>query len=231
MPNPPTGAEIGEKLAAMGMDLSQAAMGTSDLQLDMEGFASEHPMFDWALEQAQPNLVIEVGTWKGASLANMHKISRQLGLDTYFISIDTWLGSNAPYWERDKHRPSLQITAGYPTMFRQFAFNMTTLGLEQSVTAMPMTASCAFDILADIGAVADLIYIDAGHHFYEAHTDISLFYDLLRPGGIMLGDDYIETFPGVVQAVNRFAADKNLILKCDTGKWAFCKKELPYKSL
>ena len=220
-----------KQLRHLGMGCGDGSQ-LDDLEVDLEGFASTHPMFDRAIEIAAPKVIVEVGSWKGASVAYMASICDKLGLDTRFIVIDTWLGSNAPYWTRPQHHPSLQLANRYPTMFRQFCKNMHHLGLADRVIPMPMTAACGFDILQGLeGLTVDMVYIDAGHHLHEAWVDIGLYYQLVRDEGVLLGDDYIETFPGVVQAVNRFAAQKNVILTCDTGKWMFRKKPLSYPDI
>ena len=58
---------------------------------------------------------------------------------------------------------------------------------------------------------AELIYIDASHDEYHVYGDLVHYWQLLRPGGIMFGDDYgPDFFPGLVRAVDRFASDLGL---------------------
>ena len=53
--------------------------------------------------------------------------------------------------------------------------------------------------------VADAIYIDAGHDYDHALADIQAYWDIVRPGGVMFGDDYHLNWIGVVRAVHDFA--------------------------
>lgn len=52
----------------------------------------------------------------------------------------------------------------------------------------------------------DLIYIDAGHDYKNISQDIAFFHGRVDHGGHLAGHDYIPHFPGVMQAVDEFAA-------------------------
>ena len=75
--------------------------------------------------------------------------------------------------------------------------------------------------------LADLIHIDAAHEYPDVKEDIALYWPLLAPGGILLGDDYIPGpgppgpgWPGVVQAVEEFVKQAGLQLHLGAGvKW------------
>ena len=75
-----------------------------------------------------------------------------------------------------------------------------------SVYPLPMTSTAAYYLLKRFEIQADLIYIDAGHEHDEVYTDLSLYYNLLRLGGVMACDDYTAGWPGVVSAINQFVA-------------------------
>lgn len=51
----------------------------------------------------------------------------------------------------------------------------------------------------------DVIYVDGSHEEDDTLMDLLLSYGLLRPGGVMLVDDYRQpAFPGVKRAVDHF---------------------------
>jgi predicted O-methyltransferase YrrM len=53
----------------------------------------------------------------------------------------------------------------------------------------------------------DLVYVDGSHAEDDTLMDLILSFGLLRPGGVLLIDDYGGTaFPGVRRAVDKFAA-------------------------
>jgi predicted O-methyltransferase YrrM len=179
------------------------------------------------IETFKPKLIIEVGTWKGASLVHMAQLAEQQGLDTQFICIDTWLGSNDSLWLRDKYRKSLMLENGYPTMYRQFIHNIQKKGIADRVFPLPMTSSAAYHLLKQLEIRPDAVYIDAGHEEEEVKIDLEYYYDLLKPNGVLFGDDYSFYWSGVVAAVNKFAAKHDLPLWANpeklTGKFMIQK--------
>ena len=61
--------------------------------------------------------------------------------------------------------------------------------------------STTFDYTPWEGAV-DLVLVDAGHEYENARADSQAALRLLRPGGVILWDDYEPGWPGVVRAVD-----------------------------
>lgn len=49
---------------------------------------------------------------------------------------------------------------------------------------------------------ADMLFIDARHDYNSVRADIKNWSPLVRPGGIISGHDYHESWPGVIKAVN-----------------------------
>ena len=39
--------------------------------VDLQGWGSKHVIFEYLLQKIKPNLIIELGTWKGASAIHM----------------------------------------------------------------------------------------------------------------------------------------------------------------
>jgi len=169
------------------------------------------------MDEVRPEIVIEVGIWKGASLLRMHGLARELGLPTQFIAVDTWLGS-AEHWLGAKDRARLKLKGGYPDLYRQFAFNIVALEATD-VFALPMTSTAAAAVLDKLGVHADLIYIDAGHEEDDVRADLANYSVLLRSGGVMFGDDYHETWPGLVRAVEAFADGAGWVLETPGKVW------------
>jgi len=195
----------------------------SGIELDLQGWGSEHAIFHEAVRLSRPETIIEVGTWKGASAYNMIRICNNIGLKTDIICVDTWLGSNDILWIDENLRKSLRLDQGYPRIFWQFIYNMIKAGVMDFVYPLPMTSSAAYHLLKHFGIQVDMIYLDAGHEHSEVYTDLTMYYNLLRPGGIMFGDDYEATWPGVVSATNQFVAEKQVVLTALHGKFLFTK--------
>lgn len=212
-------SDLVEKWASIGLNRDYSKLRLDELRVDLQGWGSEHPMFQYVIETYKPRLIIEIGTWKGASLMQMAKLTERVGVDAQFICIDTWLGSNAMLWLGEEYRQSLMLEGGYPTMYRQFIRNIVDRGISDRVFPLPMTSSAAYHLLKRLGVQPDAVYIDAGHEEEEVAIDLNHYFDLLRPGGVMFGDDYSPGWPGVIAAVNKFVAKQLLPLSTAPGKF------------
>jgi methyltransferase family protein len=197
-------------LGSIDVTREYSELDLSGLETDLQGWGADRPVFERLLAEARPNVVIEVGVWKGASLIRMHGLARELGLSTQFIAIDTWLGS-AEHWLGAKDRARLQLRGGYPDLYRQFVFNLLANDAGD-VFALPMPSNAAARVLAELGVRADLIYVDAGHEEVDVRSDLASYLPLLTDLGVMFGDDYGPSWPGLVRAVDDFARKGDLEL-------------------
>jgi Methyltransferase domain len=139
------------------------------------------------------------------------------------FAIDTFLGSLV-HW--DLNRPdgvfsSLRILNGYPQLYYTFLANVAAKGYQENVIPLPQTSENAAMILKRHGIKADLIHIDAAHEYEPALRDAKQFWELLSPGGVMVGDDY--PWPRVAKAANEFAASIGAELAIDNPKWVIRK--------
>ena len=64
--------------------------------------------------------------------------------------------------------------------------------------------------------LADLIFIDGNHDYDDVRADISHYFPMLAPGGIMFGDDF--GWAGVKKVVNEFAGRHNLTVLSPGGR-------------
>ena len=175
-----------------------------------------------------PLTIIEVGTWKGLSATTMASICKENGLtDFCIIAVDTWLGA-PEFWTWGLTDPtrgiSLECKNGFPSVFYTFTKNVKALGHEAHIAPFPISSIQGAAVLKHYNAQADIIYVDAAHEYNAVMADLNAFYPLLKPGGIMFGDDYYPpSWPGVVQAVNEFATANNLTLSVNGVIWSFQK--------
>ena len=51
--------------------------------LDLQGWGSNHPIFAQIIAKIRPALIIEVGTWKGASAVHMARVAKSEGLNDF----------------------------------------------------------------------------------------------------------------------------------------------------
>jgi predicted O-methyltransferase YrrM len=191
----------------------------SALPFDAHGWGGESTAFRELVAQVRPRLIVEVGTWKGASALAMANASRDLGLATQIICIDTWLGA-LEFWT-DQSDPlryqGLQLRNGYPSVYYQFLANVCHQGLQERVIPFPQTASTAALWLRMYDIRADMVYIDASHEAEDVYADLTNYWPTVAMGGVMFGDDY--TWDGVRMAVTRFAKDQGRPIRFVADKW------------
>lgn len=191
--------------------------------VDMQGWASDHPILPWAVETIKPQLIIEVGTWKGRSAINMAKKIEALGINSEILCIDTWLGS-PEHWYQDQWRDSLRLNNGRPDLYDTFLNNVVSNNCQKYITPFPITSEAAYFVLEKLGITSDLIYIDAGHEYESVSRDIEMYWSLLSDAGLMILDDYIG-YPGVTRAVNEFALKMGLYPIGEDGKAILSKNK------
>jgi predicted O-methyltransferase YrrM len=176
-------------------------------------------------QEPRPIVVIELGSWLGRStnlIAAALKTSKAPAGDRV-IAVDTWLGS-AEHWTTMQKTimPKLARRNGYPSMYYTFLSIAKMLGNDDVIVPLPLPTQQAVHVLTHQGVKADLIYVDAAHDEPSVYADITAYWDLLREGGYMIGDDW--EWPGVRAAVERFCKEKQeLKLMYEGGVWCVRK--------
>ena len=186
---------------------------------DAHGWGGDSPAFRALLAEKRPRLIIEVGTWKGASALTMASVLDELGLDTKIVCIDTWLGALEFWTDLDdpERHGSLRLRHGYPTVYYQFLANVCHRGHQGRIVPFPQTSLTGALWFRRSGITADMIYVDASHEEEDVHQDLCAFWEVLAPGGILFGDDY--SWDGVRLAVERFAAEVGQPVAFSADKW------------
>ena len=187
--------------------------------IDLQGWMDSNfgLVFDAHVSNKSPGdplTVIEVGTWKGLSAYTMAHILKMKGFTNFkIICVDTWLGA-PEFWTWGLDDPtrgdSLKMINGYPSVFSTFTKNMKTLGFEDVVVPLPLSSIQAVDVLKYHNITADVIYIDAAHEYEPVKQDINAYCTLLNKGGMLFGDDYCDSWLGVVKAVDEVLPSKQL---------------------
>jgi hypothetical protein len=184
---------------------------------DTQGWGSRHPIFETLIRRVDPQLVVEVGTWKGGSALQMARVLKELGSGGQLLCVDTWLGAPEHILRRD-YFSSLRMKHGYPQLFHTFLGNVIRAGFADVITPLPQTSDNAAVLLKRLGLRPDLIYIDGAHDYEPVLSDLRNYWPLRAPGGFLFGDDYPKG-AGVVRATHEFANDRGLALMAGGGKF------------
>lgn len=192
---------------------------------DLQGWLHAPEILDQLVDQTRPRLIIEVGSWKGASAHRLLKRGLTWG-DCSIVCIDTWLGSPEHYLIEQWHT-ELAMKNGRPQIFEQFLANAVHAGLAEHVVPLSLPSNLAAELLTALGVKAPLIYLDAAHDEASVAEDIRNYWPLVSPGGVLCGDDYLDRWPGVIAAVDAFLhREKDGLIAQGAGnsKWYAQKK-------
>ena len=177
----------------------------NDWTSDLRGWNEGSPIFEEVIKVLRPAKIIEVGTWKGASALGMAALLKKYGLTGEVVCVDTFLGSFTHWMHPEDPELGMPMKFGRPTLYDQFIANVIHAGHTDVIVPFPTDSLTAAQFLKEKRMVADVIYIDAGHDYDHALADIQAYWDIVRPGGVMFGDDYHLNWIGVVRAVHDFA--------------------------
>ena len=188
-----------------------------------EGWGSEHPYFKQYIDLLKPKLIVEVGTWLGGSAVNMGRLLRTAGLkDSCIICIDTWLGS-AEHYKYGEGRKMLKLKNGRANIYDEFMRNVVSHGLEDMIVPFSITSSGAHEVFVEFSIAPDLIYLDGDHSARGFRADLDLYWEILRPGGVLIGDDF--DWEAVQENVINFAYIQKLEFTSFSNKFVFRKPD------
>ena len=126
--------------------------------------------------------------------------------------MDTWLGDvNMWRWKGSWLGPA--GPTGKPRLYEQFMLSVIDFGFADVIIPVQISASVGLRYLMDRtgrgqGKIPrpSVTYIDAAHEYPETYDEITQAWQLLAPGGFLVGDDYVGSWPGVIRSVNEFIA-------------------------
>jgi FkbM family methyltransferase len=125
----------------------------------------------------------------------------------HLISVDPWLEDDPSAYVDIANVPQSQ----HETFYRTACARLARFGDRSSVWRM--TSIEAAERLPRHGL--DFVYIDARHDYAAVMEDLAVWFDKVRPGGIIAGHDYVDgTFPagefGVRSAVDEFFSSRGI---------------------
>lgn len=176
--------------------------------VDLQGWNSQHPYLGQEIQRLNPEIIIEVGVWKGASSIFMAKNLIENNNVGLIIAVDTWLGS-WDHWQNQKWFDELRFDAGYPSIYRTFCANVFSEKMEEMIVPLPLDSVNAAHILQRYSLFPKLVHLDGGHDQVAVMTDLRVWWPLLQSGGTLIGDDYSVNgaWPGVRRAFDEFFAE------------------------
>ena len=117
----------------------------------------------------------------------------------------------------------MDIKNGFLTLHRQFLAHMIMSNNTETVFPVSLPSLVGARVLAALEWKIDVVCVDYAHELDETGLELSLFYSILRDGGLMMGDD-INLFPAVKHDVDSFVEENDLLLELLGGdQWLIQK--------
>jgi len=172
--------------------------------VDLQGWNSQNKLLLDRVNAITDPLIIEVGVWKGGSSIAMAQQLASKKANGTVVAIDTFLGSSEHYLSYNV-LDSVGIGPKDELRLLQiFLDNVAGTLTGNWIIPLPLDSQSAFELLSSRKLGADLIHIDAGHHYFSVYFDLVSWWSVLKPGGYMVCDDYSSGWPSVVRAVDDF---------------------------
>lgn len=165
--------------------------GLEILPKDLQGWGGTDTSFETIIGELKPNLIVEVGSWKGLSATHMANTALKLGIDREnleIVCVDTWLSSVEHYSQQFSGLYERKL--GRPDLYEQFLSNVVHEGFSDIITPFPIDSINGSECFSMWGVRPDLIYIDAAHDYQSVKLDVYLWGLLVRDGGYLLFDDW-----------------------------------------
>jgi hypothetical protein len=189
--------------------------------LDLQGWGSVDKVFEYLLPKIKPNLIIEIGSWKGRSAIHMAQLTKKYNSPAEILCIDTFLGSPQMWINKDNKNfyKSLKIKNGYPQVYNTFLNNIHFKKVEDLITPLPIDSYTAIKVLAFHKTFCNFFYIDGGHEYPTIKSDLNNIKVLMKDDATIILDDF--GWRGVNKAAKEFSLKNNISLyfnKDEKGK-------------
>ena len=145
---------------------------------------------------------VEVGAWFGKSTNYLASKIKDSGKDIKLTAVDTWKGTG------DENLHQAIVGAFNGDIFYEFIDNTVRAGNYEGMSIIKDTSHNAANQYQNNSI--DYIMIDAGHSYQDVKDDIHFWYNKIKPGGVISGDDY-GIFTGVNEAVDEYFYNQHTV--------------------
>lgn len=158
--------------------------------------------------------ICELGTWYGYGANRLANFLKTKNKNFKILCVDTWLGSLEHIFNSNgeiEYPEVLKAKNGFPTFYFDFLKVTKYFKNEKEIIPFVNTTICFKNICKKLNIKFDFIIIDASHQYDDVKIDLEISYDLLKDGGIIVGDDL--SWEGVNKALNEFIQLKGNSIK------------------
>jgi cephalosporin hydroxylase len=162
--------------------------------VDIEGwFTFEDVYREEAKKCTDDSILVELGVWKGKSIAFLATEILSLKKKPRLFAVDTWAGSD----DEPEHQKEVTKLGGPEALYNEFCNNMRACGVDGIVHPIQKKSLVAAKMFDDESI--DFLYIDASHTYEDVLADIKAWLPKIKKGGVIAGHDI--KWPDVKKAV------------------------------
>lgn len=166
------------------------------------------PFIEFLKTQGKQGLIgAEIGVYKGENaktMLNLLDIKKLYLVDSYPIYFEDGFFKNVPWDKRTCDAKNIAKN------------NLSLFDNKEFIYKTSKNASKEFP-----DDFFDFIYIDAKHDKKSVYRDICLWYSKLKLGGIIGGHDFDKLHQGVINAVEQFAKENDLVVNSGNNEGDF----------
>lgn len=164
-------------------------------------------------ELQNESTIVEVGCWKGKSIAYLAVEILNSGKNIKIDAVDTWKGSQETSNQEDPYVVEDKL---YPLFLKNI------FPLRHLITPIRMDSLSASELYEDLSV--DVVFIDASHEYEDVKADIKAWFPKVKIGGYISGHDYPGR-RGVRNAVDEIFKNFEKTELC----WVYKKTSLNYE--
>ena len=196
--------EIEQQLSELGVkDYSVEESKNYKCAWPVNGYLTkgdEATLMRFAAKVPENGKIVEVGVYKGLSTYFTVKALKENDKNNVKVyAVDTFKGS-------DVHQNIEDVKQG--RLKSIFIDNMNKYKCSEYVETIENDSVSAAKEFED--NFFDQIFIDADHSYESVRDDLAAWWSKLKSGGVMLGHDFTDGWPGVKKAVKEFCGNYNL---------------------
>ena len=170
---------------------------------------------------SHPEVVVEVGSFIGSGAINVWgKLANEGRAPSQHsrlvLCVDPWQGDLIMRLDGEENAKvdkifGTDIRGGYSHLVETFMRRVLTENLSDTIYPVAIPSLSGARFLYMLGYKLDIVYVDSAHERGETAAELLLWYDVLRPGGLLMGDD-LYGFPAVAHDVMLVTRCLNLTL-------------------
>jgi len=158
-------------------------------------------LIESVLRTLHPGFWLEIGSMLGGSAIRTAETIKRMSLPTEVVCIDPFCGDvNMWAWEKGLAAQGqwrfLRVEDCRPTIYERFLANILRSGHSDIILPLTMTSTVGIKLLRRLvaeqrlSALPEVVYLDSAHEPDETLLELLLAWDLLPPGGVLMGDDW-----------------------------------------